>query len=517
MKLRFFLILLALFLSLPTSASAAPVSASLPLGNWIYPALDKLAGLGLIESALQGSCPFSRLEAARLTREAQDNAAMGSPPAVVGELLRRLAHELRSELEEVEGGLARSYLQPVREIRLDYIYQEGGPSTIVGTNARQHALNANNLGIDYADGHSGQALLETEARLGSFFLLNWRPLLLLDEQGDTDLRTLHGTATLGLGPIHVSVGRESLWWGQGRHGSLVLTNNAKPLDMVRVNNPTPVLLPWVFRYLGPFRFDAFWSRLDDYVANADTGRGDEPYFAGLRLNFKPLPWFELGASRAVMFGGDDINVGTSDFITILGGKNLEEDDNSNSVAAIDVRIRLPFFRGAEVYGELGGEDEYKLFDLIPFISNKAWLAGLYLPQIEPSGRLSLRLEYADLSHIDDNSPPWYRHGIYRSGYTYERKVLGHHVGGAAKDYFGELELRLPGDVILTTGLDFEERGTDQAVQEEHFQPFLGVEWALQQGFTLHASYAFDRVKNIAYLAGEKRTDHFARFAVSRRW
>jgi hypothetical protein len=387
------LFLLLVLLLFPLShATAAPVSASVPLDSWIYPALDKLAGLGLIESGLQGSRPFSRHEAARLTREALDNAGADPPVPVALEIIRRLERELRAALREVDGGSATGYIQPLRELRLEYLHQEGQPSVIAsrspgGTqdliDARQFALDPNNFGLDYSEGHNGQVVLETEARLGSFFLVNWRPILLVDDAGDSSLRTLHGTATLGLGPLQVSAGRESLWWGQGRHGSLILTNNAAPLEMLRVTNPTPVLLPWIFRYLGPFRFDLFWSRME-----ADR-LIPEPYLAGLRVNIKPRPWLELGASRTVMFGGEGRpEVHFADFITILGGKNLQgEEDTSNQLAALDARLKIPALAGAELYGEWGGEDEAG-----GFISHKSWLAGLYLPKLEPTGRLAMRLE-----------------------------------------------------------------------------------------------------------------------------
>lgn len=492
--------------------SAQGPSASIPLDNWIYPAIDKLVGLGLIDSVLMGSRPFSRMEASRLAREACDRIrSLETPLPVAQELLARLEEELRSYSGESAVASTNSYFKPVRELRLDYINQKGHPIPIPGTSASQFPLNYNNFGIDYGEGDSVQLTLETEARLGRYLLLNWRPYYLSNEEDDV-FRTQHATATFGLGPFNVSIGRDSLWWGQGRHGSLVLTNNAKPLDMVRVTNPTPLLLPWVFEYLGPFRFDVFWSRLDDYVANADTGRGDDPYFAGLRLNFKPLPWLELGASRAVIFGGGDIDVSTSDFLTILGGKNLEGEDTSNSVAAVDARLRLPFLWGAEMYGEMGGEDEAG-----GWISNRAWLAGLYLPQLEPTGRLSLRLEHADLSHVDSNSPSWYRHGTFLAGYTHQGKILGHHVGGLAKDTYGELEILLPHDLTLTLSLNREERGTDQPVVEKHLQTGLSLNWRASDWLQLSGDYAVDRVKDAGYLSGEEKTDHFAKVAINGLW
>lgn len=508
MKFRFLLLLSLLCLATPVAA--APVSATVPLDSWIYPTLDKLAGLGLIESVLQGSRPYSRLEAARLTHEAQSNAAAGRSLAVTNELLQRLSFELRQEMEEVTGNSAGSYFKPLRQLRLDYLYQQGPAAVIVGggVSAQQHALNTNNFGISYNDGQNAQLSLESEARFGNALLVSLRPQLLMreGEEGDPQLRLLEGKVALGLGPIEISAGRQSLWWGQGRHGSLILTNNAKPRDMLRMTNPTPLRLPWIFSYLGPMRFDLFWSRLDDYVANSETGRGNEPYFAGLRLNFKPLPYLEIGAARTTIFGGDDIDVSSSDFVTILGGRALDGgEDTSDQLAAFDARLKIPALAGAEFYGEFGGEDKKS-----NFVYQQAWIVGLYLPRLEPSGRLSLRLEYADLTEN-----VWYRHSLFHSGYTWQNKLMAHHVGGNARDLFGELQLHLPAAVTVTAGIDAEERGTEQPVTEKHLQPHLALEWALHQGWLLGGSYAFDQVQNADYLSGAKRTDHFARIALSK--
>ncbi|MBE0500619.1 MAG: capsule assembly Wzi family protein, partial [Desulfuromonadales bacterium] len=483
-----------LIAALPSPGYALPPTAPVALDSWVYPALNRLAALGLVESSLQGSRPYSRREAARQVNEARGKIENESQNRAVVESFRRLRREFAAELKMIEDGVTlRSYFKPLRSLEVGYIYQEGVPSQIPAKrfgggvsriSAQQFSLNTNNDGLDYSE-HSNVSLsLETEARLGPL-LLYWHPLLLAGEdEGELELTTLQGLAVLGLGPVDISVGRQSLWWGQGRHGSLVLTNNAQPLDMVRITNPVPVLLPWVFKILGPIRFDIFWSQLEeDRVI-------PEPYLAGLRLNFKPIPWLELGASRTVMFGGEGRpDVDAKDFFTILTGKNLDGDeDTSNNLAALDLRLKIPFLWDAELYSELGGEDEAG-----GFISNKAYLGGLYLPRIEPSGRLSLRLEYAHLSHIDDNSPMWYRHGIYQSGYTYKRKILGHHAGGGTRDYFTEIEAWLSLQWVASLGLDYERRGEDQPIREKHFQPFCSLRWSGASGLSAEARYAYDRV------------------------
>ncbi len=502
-RLRSFVVLigLALLISVPVSAFAA-VSNTIPLDSWVYPALEKLQGVGLVDSAMQGARPFTRLEVARQVLEAKAKISTASPPLVVFELLGRLESFLGDELSDgADGG---SYFKPLRELRFDYILQNGEDTYIAGTNARQYSLNTNNNGINYGEHHNGQLIFESEARLAKYFLLSARPLIEFQEGGaGASVHLLQGKAALGLGAFEISAGRQSLWWGQGRHGSLVLTNNAKPLDMVRITNPSPLILPWIFKYLGPFRFDVFWSELEsDRVV-------PEPYLGGLRLQFKPLPWLEIGASRVVMFGGEGRpSIDWDEFVTVLGGKNLAGDeDSSNSVAALDARLRLPFLWGAEVYGEYGGEDEAGYF-----FSKTAWLAGLYLPYLEPSGRLSLRLEYTDLSNN-----VWYRHSAYRSGYTYEGKLLGHHAGGAAKDAFAELQLLLPRGLTLGFGADYEQRGIGQAVEEKHLQGFLKAELELKHNLQLSMRYGFDVIDNFEYVADRDKTCHMGSFGLSGSW
>ena len=52
-------------LVLPCAAMAGP-SPTVPLDSWVYPAMEKLEALGVVDSALEGSRPWSRLEVARL-------------------------------------------------------------------------------------------------------------------------------------------------------------------------------------------------------------------------------------------------------------------------------------------------------------------------------------------------------------------------------------------------------------------------------------------------------------------
>ena len=218
----------------------------------VYSALDKLSGLGLVDSSLQGNRPYTRYEAARQV----DAAVMASryqevSPAIAG-LIRRLEKEVADTLADLRSGSANGYIKP-RQVEISYVYQDGAAASYAGGGvvASQFPLNYNNYGLSYQE-QNALVVLAGEARLGSFFLLEARPLVSVSDGDDTeaDLSLLDGRAVLQLGAFEISVGRQSLWWGQGRHGSLVLTTNAKPMDMVRLTNPTPTLLPWFFEVPG---------------------------------------------------------------------------------------------------------------------------------------------------------------------------------------------------------------------------------------------------------------------------
>lgn len=66
--------LLAILLVITTGnpAAFAYPSNNVPLDNWAYEGLDKLAGFGLIHSDVHGMRPYTRLEVARLVGEALD-------------------------------------------------------------------------------------------------------------------------------------------------------------------------------------------------------------------------------------------------------------------------------------------------------------------------------------------------------------------------------------------------------------------------------------------------------------
>src|SRR5713101_7580690 len=75
-------------------------SPYVPLDSWVYPALDRLMALGVIDSGFAGMRPWTRSECARLLGEAGDKVdGMGKESSVASDLLEALQREFRTETE----------------------------------------------------------------------------------------------------------------------------------------------------------------------------------------------------------------------------------------------------------------------------------------------------------------------------------------------------------------------------------------------------------------------------------
>ena len=399
-----FLLALLLWIPLVASSSFALSSVNVPLDSWVYDTLDRLEGYGLIESALSGTKPYSRVEAARLAAEAQRKWEERQPQKksmdfaekeLIPSLLGRLKKEFKAELVErgfEEGDRAPTYLKPVDEVTLKYVFQTDNAvfRPQIG-NPPQHAVYPiyNNDGIVYQKHHNFSAELQGEGRLWNHISLYYRPILKAFDGEKVKLDLEKGYLKAEAARIELEVGRDSLWWGPGYHGALLMTNNARPFDLIKLSNHQPFLLP----LLGPFKFNLFFSRLD-----YDEPSIPKPLLYGLRLNIKPHPIFEFGISHIVIFEGEgrkDLSFG--DYLKILyGNRNLTGKLESNQQVAIDLVLRwpnfdkiLPLARSIKFYGEYAAEDTGFLPD------RRAYILGLFLSDLFLTGRIDLRLEYAN--------------------------------------------------------------------------------------------------------------------------
>lgn len=513
-----------IFVSFILSTSLFALSSvNVPLDHWSYDALDKLRGFGLITSDIYNNRPYSRLEVARLVNEAMQNAKDKKLPSLIERFFEKFRHEFKSELEETSPGAVstRTFIKPVQQAEAKFAYVQGDPRQFDSSLHRQQGLLGikansgtpllpNNEGVVYTEHSNFSLQFASSARFLDYFSAYVEPIFIVRENKDdfgrydqveADLLKGYGKATFG--NFEFQAGRDSMWWGQGYHGTLILGNNAPPLDMIKISNPTPTILPWYFRYLGLTKYTIFVARLEN--------DRDLPHamLGGVHTTIKPHPLFELGMTYNFMFNGQGAQqVSLIDVLTLFRFGNSRE--KVNSLASLDARVRLPFLKNAELYAEYGGEDTTgpRWYEFL--WRDVAYVLGIYFPSITDDGKTDLRVEYSNnaFKQGDAHVGSWYSHAIYTSGYTYDGLILGHQMGPDATDLFIRTTHYVTDKFRL--GLDYTntENGITlgKAIQRIN-SGGIDLTYDINKWLSITGRYAYGDVSNFNNLRGDDRTDH----------
>jgi len=438
--------------SVVTPACATEISVPVPLFDPLYRELRLADNLGLLADPLTSTGPLSRAEMFRLLAplavvDAEDELLPVPLSDSLG-ITRAVSFRLTGTRDRVTpwGVFWRKKQYPVTFDWQMFKQIEVSGSSLTRGESAPHDLS---YGYDRTEGlaleRDGWLFLETDwiAAQASFRIrvdrhaITAKPLVLSLRSGWKNVR--------------LSAGRESLWWGPAVHGNLLLTSNARPVDHVRIEGDSPWRLPWFLRHLGKWNATWFAGRLDD----PDRSDFPNPNLTGARVNWRPFAWFQAGASRTVMFGGDGSGFKWTPgalFDLLLGANEnrktgTREADNDNR-ASVDAGLYLwPLFRhlpvldGGRAYIEVGGEDSPQT-GLLPSAP-----ASVYGLELVARGVL-LRGELADFSQEDRTV--WYSHYRYRDGYYYRGRVIGHPTEGDTRQWNVDVEAPL-GTWGLATG------------------------------------------------------------------
>jgi hypothetical protein len=434
------------FAGLVVVAFAARAGAStyvvyMPLDSSIYNELETLNGLGYLDTYLDEIKPISRVEAARLTLEAESNL---SDSERADPLARNLVDTLRAQLREEVGWLESNseddlptMAHPIERLEAQYIFSRGeqrqwrtsrvGVPGDNGINAEEATpLLPNNDGLPTAAGSNEIARWSGWAGFGGFLTGYGEGALAgpftRSIPGISRLQGLGSAVVASLGNFAISFGTEEMWWGTGHFDALSQSDNASPFPALRIQNIHPTLLPWIFRYLGQFRSQIFFGQLDGdrYFAH--------PWIDGQVFSFKPLPTFEFGFTHTIAFGGvHNDNYSTAGFIGRATGVATGSPigANTNSRGGVYLKFYFPHFRGAQVYQEISGEDNLTnelppVGRVLPFLA-VSYQGGFYIPRLTADGRTDLRFEYAILEpnySVHSDSLYW----------TYEAQLMGDPLG-----------------------------------------------------------------------------------------
>ena len=233
-----------------------------------------------------------------------------------------------------------------------------------------------------------------------------------------------------LGNWSASLGQVDRWWGPGWDGSLILSNNARPIPAISLDRRVPEAFEtkWL-SWIGPWSFHSFIGRMEKERTIPN------PYLWGIRVELSPtiIDGLEIGLFRMMQLGGEGRPDGFSTWVDAFlsqdnVGANSKYQDKSkepgNQLAGFDVRWK-PWDAPFAIYGQVAGEDEDK------FLPNALMFQyGLETWFKLSSGYARIFTEYVDLTSTWWTDDPksrnvTYGHHIYSDGYRYRGRPVGH--------------------------------------------------------------------------------------------
>jgi membrane-associated phospholipid phosphatase len=440
-----------------------------PLDSWVYPALDRLAALGLVDSGFTGMRPWTRRECMRQVVEAEDKFGNADDENLeASKLLEALQREFRPETEATGDGTdGGSFRLESAYSRTEHI--SGLPLTD-GFHFAQSQIN--DFGRPFGEGWNTvngfsayathgpwvtyvRAEAQTAPAIPALSLSTRELIPTLDgfprepvppatpKPSTQQFEVLDAYVGLMLSNWEITFGKQSIWWGPGNGGPMDFSNNAPPINMFRINRTTPLKLPGILSWLGPMRTEFFLGRLEGFnfifsplglEGQWDQGLANQPFINGQKISFKPTRNFEFGFFRTTIFSGTGYP-----FTLKALGRSLFSTTNENAASptkpgnrtsAMDFSYRLPRLRDwVTFYGEAYTDDQ---FSPIAYMDRSAWQAGLYFSHLPGVPKLDLRVEgvYTDIPGGGGAIGPgtFFFNITWRSGYTNNGNLLGNWVG-----------------------------------------------------------------------------------------
>jgi hypothetical protein len=442
-------------------------SPFVPVDSWVYPAMERLIALGYINAADLGMRPWTRMECARLLLQEANKRLQGDEQrdSDVQKIYAALTEEFKDETGRFNGDSNLG-------VNLDSVYTRlmgiSGRPLHDGLHFGQTIVN--DYGRPYGEGFDNVTGFTSHAVAGplSFYvraeyqhapsipaLSTTATQVIQNVDGvpsappssptpavnQVDL--LEGYVGMQFNNWQITVGKQSLWWGEDASGPMLFSNNAEPILMLQVNRVTPFKLPSVLGFFGPIRVDYVVGRLSGYhwVFGQNTGfvgswtqsLSDQPFIVGEKVSFKPSPNFEVGFSVTALFGGPGVPA-TLHKLLQAGFSNGNgapgtSGDPGDRRGGFDFAYRVPQLNGLTFYADAFTDDEVN-----PWVAwNKTALtSGLYLPKVPGISKLGLRVEgvYTD--------PPgggatvergfFYFNDRFKSGYTNDGNLIGSWIG-----------------------------------------------------------------------------------------
>lgn len=465
-------------------------STFVPLDSWVYPALERLAGLGYIHTQFAGMRPWTRRECMRQVEEAEylaqdlpaESDVAQTIHALKSEFTRDNQHFRSAQIDDVYARFTGIGGTPLRDSYHfgQTIWNDFGRPYDQGANAIAGASASAVAGRfffyirgEYEHAPGRDALTPAQQNLINFLDSNTgppNPVGPTPAPIDTINRfyPLDMYAGVQMGQYALTFGKQSLWLGPGESAPLMLSDNADPMYMLRLSRTSPWVLPWILRWLGPVRGEFLFAKLSGHQFPA------RPFFNLQKISFHPTRNLEIGFTRASLWAGVGhpftAHALERNFFS-LGDTPAGPFNNPNDLgdrkSGFDFSYRLPGLRNwLTLYS-----DSYSDDDPSPLANPRraAVNPGLYLSHFPKIAKLDLRVEavstqsltstdrggqflYFNFRYHDSNTNKGFLFGnpTGRDGRTYQVWST-YHFAAATSLQVGYRDTKVPSFLLLSDG------------------------------------------------------------------
>ena len=276
---------------LPESTGEKPrnpnymASPYVPIDSWIYPLLERLIALGYMKSNVLGIRPWTRLQCARMVDESGEKLENSvDDPTEAGKIYKSLAQEFAPEIARLDG--AANLGARVNSVYTRMTGISGTPlrdsyhfgQTLVNDYGRPYWTGFNDITGVSAEAETGPLAFNLQAEyqhapampsyspsaLSAIGAADGTPPLANGTSQVNQLQLLNSTVSLNIDNVQFSFGEQSAWLGPGESGSFLMSNNAPPFPMFKIDDVQPHEIPGVSRVLGPFRSEFFIGQLSGH-------------------------------------------------------------------------------------------------------------------------------------------------------------------------------------------------------------------------------------------------------------
>lgn len=430
-------------------------STNVPMDSWIYPALERLAALGLIPTQNAAIRPWTRQECKRQLRQAQDIADRVSRehPGLIAEA-QRLITDLDRELS------AESTSS--QELALESTYARFGTIAGPALNDSFHFGQTwwNDFGRPQGRGSNAISGFSVRAHYGRMFFYareeyqhgpgnpaqddaTWNLFNKLDRnEPDVDpflpripqraaynrQRPLEMYAGVAFAGNALTFGKQELYWGPTTMGPLSFSSNAEPTYNGRFVSTRPHPIPFMGSW-GTYRFDFVMGKLSGHYAPA------RPWFNGQKIAFNFGDNLEMSFTRwSVLWGvGHPITLSSlkknilsfNSTGTFRYGDRTDPGDRKGN---FDFRFKPPFLgKYVTLYADAYSDDDP---NPIGAPRRAFWNPGIYFARLPWLSHMDLRVEAASSQGlvIDFGGHHFYLNDLYLDSNTNKGFILGNAVG-----------------------------------------------------------------------------------------